>query len=91
MTENSKYKNKLILAYFINCLIILIMLWRVIAINNDKGPLVILVFYPVLFVINLTLYGILRITNDEDYKIYLRQIQLLLILFIPVVVVAASV
>ena len=91
MTENSKYKNKLILAYFINCLIILIMLWRVIAINNDKGPLVILVFYPVLFVINLILYGILRITKDEDYKIYLRQIQLLLILFIPVVVVAASV
>lgn len=68
----------------INVFLVVIMLWRFVATNSDKSIIIIIVFYPILLLLNLLIAGILKVLKIEAYRYFISSSVLLLILLIPV-------
>ena len=56
--------------------------------GNDKAILLIIVFYPMLIVVNSIVWIVLRILKREDARIYSTMAYCLLILLFPVLFLA---
>ena len=57
--------------------------------GNDKAIILVIFFYPALIIVNAIVWGILKSVRSPDSAIYRRTTIALLLLFIPVVLVAA--
>lgn len=67
----------------INIVALCLTLWRVAVIDNDKGPIIALLVYPLIVIGNLMVAGVLKACKIQSYKFYLTTVKLLLILLIP--------
>ena len=82
-------KSKFII-YGINVLLVFLMIYRSIEINDDKAFLIVAVYYPFLFALNLILAGIFRLLRKSIFKVFLQSCILLLILLLPVLFICAQ-
>jgi hypothetical protein len=73
------------IAFVINALIIGLILYTVIKDGSDKSPIIFMVFYPALAILNLIIAIVLWLLKVKQAKIY-RQIFIgQLLLFVPLV------
>lgn len=72
------------IVYIINIIALALIMWRFFATNSDKSIIILIVFYPLLIALNLTVAGILKLLKIEAYKYFTSVCLLLLALFIPV-------
>jgi len=72
----------------LNLAAIILLLWRVKVVDNDKAPLLMIFLYPLLIVINLIVLWILKIVKNDFYKVQVTIIKSLFILIIPLFMIA---
>lgn len=87
MTANF-YLHKTII-FILNIVAISFLLFRIQQINNDKAILLLIFYYPILLLINLVLWLIVRICNKEHANVYKQSVAGLLFLLIPVIIIYA--
>jgi len=85
---SSSQTRLLYIIYGVNALIILLLFWRIIVINNDKGPLLMLFYYPFLIVLNLFVAGVLKVFKTDSYKLFLNAVKALLVFMLPIILIA---
>ena len=72
------------LIYGVNFTITVVIVTRVIAIDNDKGHLVFLFYYPVLILLNLAIGLALKLSKKSLYKSYWKVSAWMAALFVPI-------
>jgi hypothetical protein len=72
--------------YVLNVLIIILILWRMKIIDNDKSIILMVFFYPALILLNLIIATILKLVNNPNYKPFIQSVLLLLILLVPILI-----
>jgi len=86
----STFKLHKTIAFVLNATIIGLIILFVLKTNSDKSPIIFIVFYPALIILNLMIaivLGLLKITQSKIYKqIVIGQ----LILFIPLVFIISQ-
>ncbi len=80
--------SKSITVVIINVIVIVLLLWRVKVIDNDKAPILVLFAYPLLIILDLILFGIFKILKKSLAQSFLYAIKFLLILLVPVIIIA---
>ena len=78
----------LYIIYSLNALIIVLLFWRIIVINNDKGPLLMVFYYPFLILVNLFIAGVLRVFKASSFKLFVKAVKVLLVFMIPIILIA---
>jgi heme A synthase len=73
------------IAFVINVLIIGLILYTVIKDGSDKSPIIFMVFYPALTILNLIITVVLSLFKMTQAKIYKQIVIGQLLLFIPLV------
>jgi hypothetical protein len=76
-----------VVIYLTNAVLIGAILVRVDVIDNDKAPLLYLVFYPMLVVLNLVIGGVLVLFKTAAAKPFLTASKWMAFLFIPLLMV----
>ncbi len=74
--------------YAINITIIGVLFWRIKIINDDKAPLLMVVFYPCLIILNLICAGVFSLFGSDNYKSFLSAAKILLIMLLPITYIA---
>lgn len=72
-----------ILALLINVLLITYLILQVLKTDSDKSPVIFLVIYPILIILNLIVYFGLKTFKSSQAVTYKQTTILLLILFLP--------
>jgi hypothetical protein len=73
--------------YAFNIIVTLLLIARVIVIDNDKAHLVFLFYYPALILLNSIVGLILKLFKKDSYKIYWQASIWMACLFIPIYIV----
>ena len=58
--------------------------------NSDKAPIILMVFYPALFILNLVLSVVLWLFKSTHAKIYQQALIGLAVLFVPSLILTTS-
>lgn len=81
-------RNQAVLAITVNFYIVVKLVYEV-WIGNDKALILLMLFYPILLLINLTVWIILRKMRRPKAFIYKTAVYILLLLFLPTIFLAA--
>lgn len=73
------------IAFFVNAFIVGLLIYFVIKTNSDKSPIIFMVFYPALIIMNLIIAIVLWLLKMTQAKIYKQIVVGQLILFVPLV------
>ena len=75
------------IAYVINALVIGLIIYIVIKDGSDKSPIIFMVFYPALTILNLIITIVLSLFKVTHAKIYKQIVVGQVLLFIPLVLI----
>ena len=73
------------IAFVINALIIGLIIYTVIKDGSDKSPIIFMVFYPALTILNLIITIVLSLLKVSQAKIYKQIVIGQLLLFFPII------
>ena len=79
-----------IIAFVLNAIIILLIIYFVIKTDSDKSPIIFMVFYPALIMLNFIIVIVLKLLKRPQVKIYKQILNGQLILFIPLVFIISQ-
>jgi heme A synthase len=79
------------IAFVINVLIIGLIIYTVIKDGSDKSPIIFMVFYPALTILNLIITIVLSLFKMTQAKIYKQIVIGQLMLFVPLVLLISQV
>jgi len=71
------------ICFSINLIIVGLIIYAVKSDNSDKSPIILMVFYPILFLMNFVILLILWFLKSSHVQIYKQALMVLLILLIP--------
>jgi hypothetical protein len=77
---------KIFIVCLTNAILVALITWRVLKIDDDKALLIFLFYYPLLMVINFIIGGVLKLMKREGYKIYWIVCACAAVLFVPILV-----
>lgn len=75
--------------YFINFLLVCLLINKVVSTNSDKGILFLVFYYPTLIIVNLMIGILLKVANNLIYKGFFGVAIWLGALFIPILLLVA--
>ena len=78
------------IAFVLNALIIGLIIYTVIKDNSDKSPIIFMVFYPALIILNLIIAIVLWLLKVTQAKIYKQIVIGQLMLFVPIVFIISQ-
>ena len=79
-----------IIAFIFNAIIIGLIIYFVIKTDSDKSPIIFIVFYPALTILNLLIAIVLGLFKVTQAKVYKQIVIGQLILFIPLVLIISQ-
>lgn len=79
-----------VIAFFVNAFIVGLLIYFVIKTNSDKSPIIFMIFYPLLTLVNLTISLVLWGFKSSQSKIYKQTIIGLVILFVPLIFIISQ-
>ena len=79
-----------IIAFIFNAIIIGLIIYFVIKTDSDKSPIIFMVFYPALTILNLLIAIVLGLFKVTQAKVYKQIVIGQLILFIPLVLIISQ-
>ena len=78
------------IAYVINALVIGLIIYIVIKDGSDKSPIIFMVFYPALTILNLIITIVLSLFKVTHAKIYKQIVVGQILLFIPLILIISQ-
>jgi len=78
------------LIVIVNVALTSLMIYRVVEINNDKGHLIIVFYFPVLIILNLVVALVYFFTDRNVAKFVLRVALIMAVLYVPILVLAIA-
>ena len=84
------YKIHRTICFIVNVLIVGLITYAVKSDSSDKSPIILMVFYPLLFIVNLIMIIILWLLKSTHVKIYKQAPIVLMILFIPTLILTLN-
>ena len=87
---NASFVIHRIIAIVFNLFLITWIFYVVIRTNNDKSPILFVVYYAVLSVLNLVIAVVLSFLKTRHYKIYRQIVLAELLLFVPFVFIVGN-
>ena len=78
------------IAFVFNALIIGLIIYVVIKDGSDKSPIIFMVFYPALTILNLIITIVLSLLKVPQAKIYKQIVIGQLLLFIPIILIISQ-
>ena len=78
------------IAFVFNALIIGLIIYVVIKDGSDKSPIIFMVFYPALTILNLIITIVLSLLKVSQAKIYKQIVIGQLLLFIPIILIISQ-
>lgn len=92
--RENRMKNKILKAipFLLNLIFIGLIIYFIIQTDSDKSPIIFIILYPILFLLNLITLIIFSVLKNKIYsKIIRHNILLLLILIIPMIIIISSI
>ena len=78
------------IAFVFNALIIGLIIYVVIKDGSDKSPIIFMVFYPALTILNLIITIVLSLLKVSQAKIYKQIVIGQLLLFVPIILIISK-
>jgi len=78
------------IAFFVNVFMVGLIIYFVIKTNSDKSPIIFMVFYPLLTLVNLIISVALWGFKSTKAKIYEHTIIALVVIFLPLIVIVSQ-
>jgi heme A synthase len=78
------------IAFVVNALIIALIIYAVIKSDSDKSPIIFMVFYPALTILNLVIAIVLSLLKVRKAKIYKQIVIGQLLLFLPLILIISE-
>jgi len=75
------------MAFLLNALLVGLVVYFVYKTDSDKSPIIFMLYYPALFILNVVIAIVLNFIKPAQAKIYKQILVALLIAFLPLVII----